>query len=83
MVITDIRLNKVDSAKVKAVASITFDECFVVTDVKVIENNKGLFVAMPSKRNSDGTFQDVAHPINTETRLYIQNSVLEEYNKQN
>lgn len=82
MVITNIRLNKVESSKVKAVASITFDDCFVVTDVKVIENSKGLFVAMPSRKNNDGTFQDIAHPVNTETRLYIQNSVLDVYNKQ-
>jgi len=84
MVITEIRMNKLNSdSKVKAVVSVTFDKSFVVTDIKVIENDRGLFVAMPSKRDSAGVFHDIAHPVNSDMRLYIQNIVLEEYNKQN
>lgn len=84
MVITEIRLNKVSSnSRVKAVASVVFDNCFAVTDIKVIESNNGLFVAMPSRKSNDGSsFQDIAHPVNSDMRKYINDSILSEYNKQ-
>ena len=66
----------------KAVVSITIDDEFVVHDIKVIEGVKGLFIAMPSRKAADGEFRDIAHPINSETRDYIQNIILEEYQKQ-
>ena len=82
MQITDIRIRRVDrEGKMKAVASITLDDEFVVHDIKVIEGEKGLFIAMPSRRASDGEYRDIAHPINSETRERIQNSVLAEYEK--
>ena len=82
MQITDIRIRRVDrEGKMKAVASITLDDEFVVHDIKVIEGEKGLFIAMPSRRASDGEYRDVAHPINSGTRERIQNSVLAEYEK--
>lgn len=82
MEITDVRVKKVnkDNSRIKAVASITIDGCFVVHDIKIIEGNEGPFVVMPSKKASDGTHKDVAHPINTETRDYVINMVLEAYN---
>lgn len=81
MKITDVRLRLKDEAKLKAIASITFDECFVVHDIKVIDGKDGLFVSMPSKKNAEGAHKDIAHPIKTETREEIQNTVLEAYNK--
>jgi len=80
MNITDIRVRKVaKDGKMKAVASITIDGVFVVHDIKVIEGDKGLFIAMPSKKAADGEFRDVAHPINSETRDSLQKLVLEAY----
>ena len=64
----------------RAIASITIDDCFAIHDVKVIENNGKVFVAMPNKRLKDGTFKDVAHPINIETRKLIEDAVIEAYN---
>ena len=82
MQITDIRIRRVDrEGKMKAVASITLDDEFVVHDIKVIEGEKGLFIAMPSRRASDGEYRDIAHPINSITRERIQDSVLAEYGK--
>lgn len=81
MNITDVRVRRVSSSpRMKAVASITFDGEFVVHDLKVLEGDRGLFVVMPSKRNANNEFTDVAHPINTETRNRIQNAVIEAYN---
>lgn len=81
MQITEIRCSRVNSEnKIKAIASVVFDDSLVVNDIKVIESATGLFVAMPSRRTPDGGFKDVAHPINSETREYIQTVVLEEYN---
>ena len=82
MEITDVRVKLVtkDDSRIKAVASITIEGCFVVHDVKIIEGNDGPFVVMPSKKASDGTHKDIAHPINTETRDYIIAKVLEAYN---
>lgn len=81
MKITDVRLRLKDEPKLKAIASITIDECFVVHDVKVIEGQGGLFVSMPTKKNADGQHKDIAHPIKQETREEIQNIVLDAYNK--
>ena len=80
MEVTDVRLRRVSAeGKMRAIASITFDDEFVVHDVRIIDGNNGLFVAMPSKRTSDGEFRDIAHPINSKTREKIQKAVLKEY----
>ena len=80
MQITDVRVRKVaKEGKLKAVVSITIDEEFVVHDIKVIEGEKGLFIAMPSRKAADGEYRDIAHPINSETRERIQNIILEKY----
>ena len=80
MQITDVRVRKVaKEGKLKAVVSITMDEEFVVHDIKVIEGEKGLFIAMPSKKALDGVNRDIAHPINSGTRERIQNIILEKY----
>lgn len=82
MQITDVRVRKVaKEGKLKAVVSITMDEEFVVHDIKVIEGEKGLFIAMPSKKAVDGEYRDIAHPINSGTREKIQNIILENYQK--
>lgn len=83
--VTDVRVKVFEESeekKVKAVASITIDDSFVVHDVKVIDSEKGLYVTMPSKKSADGKFKDIAHPINTETRNMIQEKVLEKYNEE-
>lgn len=80
MEVTDVRLRRVNSeGRMRAIASITFDQEFVVHDIRVIDGNNGLFVAMPSKRTPDGEFRDIAHPINSATRAKIQAAVLEDY----
>lgn len=80
MQITDVRIRKVTKeSKMKAVVSITFDNEFVVHDIKVIEGEKGLFIAMPSRKATDGEYRDIAHPINSETRDRIQKMILEKY----
>lgn len=80
MKITDVRIRKVTrEGKMKAVVSITIDEEFVVHDIKVIEGEKGLFIAMPSRRAADGEYRDIAHPINSSTRDRIQSLILEKY----
>ena len=82
MRITDVRVRKVaKEVKMKAVVSITLDDEFVVHDIKVIEGEKGLFIAMPSRKASDGEYRDIAHPINSETRERIQTIILEQYEK--
>ena len=82
MQITDVRVRKVaKEGKLKAVVSITMDEEFVVHDIKVIEGEKGLFIAMPSKKAMDGEYRDIAHPINSGTRERIQKLILEKYEK--
>jgi len=81
--ITDVRLRKVQTeGKMRAVASITFDDEFVVHDIRVIEGQNGLFAAMPSRKTPEGEFRDVAHPITTQAREMIQNAVLQAYNEQ-
>jgi stage V sporulation protein G len=78
--ITDIRMRKIEKeGKMKAVASITIDDEFVVHDIKVIEGEKGLFIAMPSRKATDGEYKDIAHPIRSETRALLQDKILEKY----
>ena len=80
MTITDVRIRKVErEGKMKAVASITIDGVFVVHDIKIIEGDRGLFIAMPNKQAQDGTYRDITHPITTETREMIQNMVINKY----
>jgi len=80
--ITDVRLRRVNTeGRMKAIASITIDNEFVVHDIRVIDGNNGMFVAMPSKRTPDGEFRDIAHPISSATREKIQSAVLEVYEK--
>ena len=82
MIITDVRIRKIATeGKMKAIVSVTFDNEFVVHDIKVIEGQNGLFIAMPSRKTPDGEFKDIAHPINTETRERIQGAILEAYEK--
>ena len=80
MQITDVRIRKVEKeGKMKAVVSITIDEEFVVHDIKIIEGEKGLFIAMPSRKAAYGEYRDIAHPINSDTRDRIQKLILEKY----
>ena len=82
MEITDVKVIPVDDEKLKAFVSIVFDHCFVVTDIKVIHGPKGLFVSMPSKKRKDGTFKDIAHPLNNQMRQYLEEKVLGVYKQQ-
>ena len=80
MRITDVRIGKINKeGRMKAIVSVTFDEAFVVHDIKVIEKDEGIFIAMPSRKTSDGEFRDIAHPINQAAREMIQTAVLNEY----
>jgi len=80
MEITDIRIRKMEQdEKMKAVVSVTFDNSFVVHDIKIIKGDERLFIAMPSRRTPDNEYKDIAHPINVETRELLQNSILEKY----
>ena len=80
MQITDVRVRKVaKEGKLKAVVSITFDDEFVIHDIKVIEGEKGLFIAMPSKKSADGEYRDIAHPISSATREKIQRTIFDKY----
>ena len=80
MQITDIRVRVVSKeSKMKAVVSVTFDDAFAVHDIKVIEGEKGLFIAMPSKKTPDGEYRDIAHPIHGEMRAMLQNEILDSY----
>jgi stage V sporulation protein G len=81
MEITDVRVVPVDEPTVKAYASIVIDDCFVVKDLKVIDSEAKVFVAMPSKRMKDGTHRDMVHPLNRETRRRIEETVLEAYRR--
>ncbi len=83
MIITDVKVRRIQSeGKMKAVASITIDDMFVVHDIKIIEGVNGLFVAMPSKKIGDADYRDIAHPINSETRAYLQKEIFEAYDKE-
>lgn len=80
MIVTDVRVRKVlAEGRMKAIVSVTLDDMFVIHDVKVVEGNRGLFVAMPSRKTPDGEFRDIAHPINSSARDLIQNAVLQAY----
>ena len=80
MQVTDVRVRRVEKeGKMKAVASITFDEEFVIHDIKVIEGEKGLFIAMPSRKTTDGEYRDIAHPIRSSTRELLQSTILRTY----
>ncbi len=82
MEITDIRIRKVDAdSKMKAVVSVTFDDEFVVHDIKIIEGQNGLFIAMPSRKMGEGDFRDIAHPLKSETRNRIRDAIFAEYEK--
>ena len=82
MKVTDVRLRKIQTdGRMKALVSITLDEAFVIHDLRVIEGNSGLFVAMPSKRTPDGEFRDLAHPINSDMRQEIQDAVMKVYDE--
>lgn len=81
--ITDVRVRlvKKEDSKLKAIVSITIDECFVVHEIRIIEGTNGRFVAMPSRKNSEGDFKDTAHPIDTPTREFVDKTILEAYDK--
>lgn len=82
MEITEVRVYPVNEDKLKAYVTITLDHCFVIRDLKVINGNTGLFIAMPAKRRKDGTFKDIAHPLNVETRQRMERVILAEYDKE-
>ena len=79
MEITEVKVFPVNEERLKAYATITFDNCFIIRDLKVINGNNGLFIAMPSKKRKDGTYRDTAHPLNNETRNMIQKTILDKY----
>ena len=83
MKIGDIRIREVRNpeGKLKAVASVTIDDCFVVHDIKIFESEEGFAIAMPSRKTSDGKYKDIAHPLNTETRELLQDAILTEYSR--
>ncbi len=81
MKITEVKVYPANEGKLKAYATMVFDESFIVRDMKVIQSEKGLFVSMPSRRKKDGSFKDIVHPLNSETRKMIEDSVIEEYKK--
>jgi stage V sporulation protein G len=82
MEITEVRVFPVNEEKLKAYVTVTLDHCFVVRDLKVIHGNSGLFIAMPAKRRKDGTFKDIAHPLNSETRDKMEKRILAEYERE-
>lgn len=82
MDITDVKVFPVDEDKLKAYVTITLDNCFVVRDLKVIHGSSGLFIAMPAKRRKDGTYKDIAHPLNADTRDRMERTILSEYERQ-
>lgn len=81
MEVTDVRVFPVDEEKLRAYVTITFDHCFVIRDLKIIQGTTGFFVSMPSKKRKDGTYKDIAHPINNETRRMIEEKIIAEYEK--
>jgi stage V sporulation protein G len=82
MNITDVRVFPVAEDKLKAYVTITLDHCFVIRDLKVIHGASGLFIAMPAKKRKDGTYKDIAHPLNADTRSEMERIILSEYEKQ-
>ncbi|MFQ5701688.1 MAG: septation regulator SpoVG [Acidobacteriota bacterium] len=81
MQVTDVRVFPVEEEKLKAFVSVIFDDCFVVSDIKIINGTNGLFISMPSKKRKNGTFRDIAHPLNNETRKMIETKILAKYNQ--
>ena len=81
MQVTEVRVFPVDEDKLKAYVTITLDHCFVIRDLKIIHGSTGYFVSMPSKKRKDGTYKDIAHPINNETRRMIEEKIIAEYHK--
>lgn len=79
MEVTEVKIFPVEEDKLKAYVTITFDGCFVIRDLKIIRGSSGLFVSMPSKKRRDGTYKDVAHPLNSETRKMIEEKIIAEY----
>lgn len=79
--ITEVRIKKLETEKVKGIVTITINNCFVVNDIKIIETQNGKIITMPSRRTPNGEFKDIAHPINAETRKVIQDAILKEYEK--
>lgn len=82
MQVTDVRVYPVDKERLKAYVTITFDDCFVVKDLKIIRGNTGLFAAMPSRKLKDGTYKDTAHPLRSETRRMIEGAILHKYEEE-
>ncbi len=82
MELTEIRVSPVNEERLKAFVTITIDDCFIIRDLKIINGDKGLFVAMPSRKRKDGTYKDIAHPLNNETRQMIESKILAEYEKE-
>ncbi len=82
MDITDVKVFPVDEDKLKAYVTITLDHCFIIRDLKVIHGNTGLFIAMPAKRRKDGTYKDIAHPLDNDTRDRMERAILSEYERQ-
>jgi len=81
MEITEIKVFPAKEGKLKAYATMVFDNCFIVRDLKIIESNKGMFVSMPSRRKKDGSFKDIVHPLNADTRKLIEERIIDEYKK--
>jgi len=81
MEVTDVRVFPVKEEKLRAFVSIIFDDCFVVSDIKIINGNNGLFISMPSKKRKNGTFRDIAHPLNNETRKRLEEKILAKYDE--
>jgi len=81
MEVTGVRVFPVNEEKLKAFVSVIFDDCFVVSDIKIINGNNGLFISMPSKKRKNGTFRDIAHPLNNDTRRMLEEKILARYNE--
>ncbi len=84
MQITSVNVKKIDKeeSRMKGIASVLIDDCFAVRDIRIIEGNDGLFIAMPSRKNAEGEYHDIAHPINSETRKMFEDAIFEAYNKE-
>lgn len=82
MEITEVKIFPVQEDKLKAYVTITLDDCFIVRDLKIIQGKTGMFVAMPSKKTKDGTFKDIAHPLNSDTRQQMEQTILDAYEKE-
>jgi stage V sporulation protein G len=81
MEITEVKVFPANEGRLKGYATMVFDECFIVRDMKIIQSDEGYFVSMPSRRKKDGSFKDIVHPLNAETRQLIEDKVIEEYKK--